>query len=119
MPRLSEVWKYAVRENDLNYAICCLCKEYTRISTHNGSTSTLRRHLILKHNLKELILSSSKNKRAKFSIDPIRKQQLHNLSIDCIIRDSRIFNDLQKPGIKRLLQEIIPGKLAKLAAQDH
>ncbi|CAF5228710.1 unnamed protein product, partial [Rotaria magnacalcarata] len=84
-----------------------------RISTNNGSTSTLRRHLILKHKLKDLILPNIKTKRSTLSMDPIRKQQLHNLSVDCIVRDSRTFNDFEKPGIKRLLQEFIPGKLSK------
>ncbi|CAM4822508.1 unnamed protein product [Rotaria magnacalcarata] len=109
LSRISEVWKYAIREDDPNYATCCLCKEYKRISTNNGSTSTLRRHLILKHKLKDLILPNIKTKRSTLSMDPIRKQQLHNLSVDCIVRDSRTFNDFEKPGIKRLLQEFIPG----------
>ncbi|CAM2728392.1 unnamed protein product [Rotaria socialis] len=54
----SNVWKYAVRDSNPNFAICSLCKEHRRISTNNGSTSTLRKHLIIKHNLKELTLST-------------------------------------------------------------
>ncbi|CAF1261123.1 unnamed protein product [Rotaria magnacalcarata] len=109
LSRSSEVWKYAVRGHNSNYATCCLCDDHTRISTNNGSTSTLRRHLILKHNKHELVLPTAKRRRAQSSIDRIRKQQLHNLSIGCIIRDSRTFNDLTKPGIRRLLQEVVPG----------
>ncbi|CAM4898820.1 unnamed protein product [Rotaria socialis] len=104
----SNVWKYAVRDSNPNFAICSLCKEHRRISTNNGSTSTLRKHLIIKHNLKELTLSTGKISNVRDQIDPIRKQQLRKLAIDCIIRDSRTFNDFQKSGIKRLLHELVP-----------
>ncbi|CAF0831868.1 unnamed protein product [Didymodactylos carnosus] len=37
----SSVWQYAIRINNSNYATCCLCTDGKRISTNNGSTSTL------------------------------------------------------------------------------
>jgi hypothetical protein len=88
-----------------------LCPDNKRISTSNGSTSTLRRHLILHHDKHELILSSKKRKHTQSTFSEIKKQELHNLIINCFIRDGRTFNDFEKPGAKKLLQELVPGKI--------
>ncbi|CAF3993413.1 unnamed protein product [Rotaria sordida] len=45
----SQVWQYTIRCPNSNFSICCLCPNDKKISTNNGSTSTLRRHLITKH----------------------------------------------------------------------
>ncbi|CAF2097932.1 unnamed protein product [Rotaria magnacalcarata] len=101
--RSSNVWQYVVRQPNSNYAICSLCTDKKRISANNGSTSTLRQHLILKHNIRELILPNRPEKRthSSSSINISRKQQLHELLIRCIILDGRTFNDLHKPGLKQ------------------
>lgn len=107
----SKVWQYAIRDKNINFATCRLCSDNKRISTNNGSTSTLRRHLILKHNKYELILPASKRKNSKPSpVDNIKKQELDHLVICCIIRDGRTFNDFEKFGIKKLFQQLVPGK---------
>jgi hypothetical protein len=107
----SQVWKYAIRCPNSNYATCCLCPDNKQISTNNGSTSTLRKHLISKHNIHELVLSDDKRRSTKSSLISIKKKQaLHGLFIDCIIMDGRTFNDLHKPGMKKILQELIPGR---------
>lgn len=106
----SKVWQYAIRCPDSNYSICCLCSDNKKISTNNGSTSTLRKHLISKHNIHELTLPIEKRKSAKMFININRKRELHALSINCIIKDGRTFNDLNKPGIRKLLQELLPGR---------
>jgi hypothetical protein len=106
----SKVWKYATRCPNSNYSICLLCPDNKKISTNNGSTSTLRKHLISKHQVHELILSRDKRKLVVPSINNKQSQQLHELFIKCIIRDGRTFNDLQKPGMKTVLQQIIPGE---------
>jgi len=105
----SQVWQYAVRCPDSNFSRCCLCPDNKKISTNNGSTSTLRKHLIAKHQLHELALPNSKRKSIPSSISNNKKQHLHDLFINCIIRDGRTFNDFEKPGMKKILQEIIPG----------
>ncbi|CAF1065406.1 unnamed protein product [Rotaria magnacalcarata] len=81
--RSSNVWQYVVRQPNSNYAICSLCTDKKRISANNGSTSTLRQHLILKHNIRELILPNRPEKRthSSSSINISRKQQLHELLI--------------------------------------
>jgi hypothetical protein len=105
----SEVWQYAIRCPNSEFSICCLCPNDKKISTNNGSTSTLRKHLITKHQLYQLALPNNKRKRSGPSIDNNKKQHLHDLFTKCIIRDGRTFNDLQKPGLKKILQELIPG----------
>ncbi|CAF3945505.1 unnamed protein product [Rotaria sp. Silwood1] len=107
--RASQVWRYAVRHADPNYAVCCLCKDNKRISTNNGSTSTLRKHLIFKHNMRELILPHQQRKCKYSSTNITNKKQLHELLISCVIRDGRTFNDFQKSGFKKVLQELVPG----------
>ncbi|CAF3826359.1 unnamed protein product [Rotaria sp. Silwood1] len=109
MPHTSLVWQYAIRCPNSNYSTCCLCPDNKQISTHNGSTSTLRKHLIAKHHIYELALPNSKRTSTASSISVNRKKELHNLAIVCIIRDGRTFSDLQKPGMKKFLQELIPG----------
>jgi len=107
----SAVWQYAVRDDDNpNYAICSLCPNNKRISTNNGSTTTLRKHLILKHDKHNLILTNNKRKRTKVLLNPIKKHELHHMFMNCIIRDGRTFNDFEKVGIKKLLQALVPGK---------
>ncbi|CAF5063478.1 unnamed protein product, partial [Rotaria sp. Silwood1] len=104
----SAVWQYAVRDDNRNYATCCLCPDNKRISTNNGSPTTLRKHLIVKHNKLDLILPNNKRKRNKTLFNPIKKQQLHHMLINCIIRDGRTFNDFEKAGIKKILQVLVP-----------
>ena len=38
------------------------------------------------------------------------KQRLNALVYKCIIEDGRTFDDLRKPGISHLLEEIVSGK---------
>jgi thioredoxin-related protein len=105
----SQVWQYAIRCPNSNFSTCCLCPNNKKISTNNGSTSTLRKHLIAKHQLYELAVPNNKRKRIASSIDNNKRQQLHDLFSKCIIRDGRTFNDFQKSGLKKILQELIPG----------
>jgi hypothetical protein len=108
--RLSLVWQYATRTDDPNYATCNLCSNNKRISTNNGSTSTLRQHLITKHGKTDLMVVNGKKKISSEPISITRKQQLHDLLINCIVIDSRTFNEYEKPGIRKVLEEAFPGK---------
>ena len=110
MVQSSQVWQYANRCPGTSYATCCLCPDNKRISTNNGSTSTLRKHLISKHQLHDLELPPAKRKATVSSMTDEKKKHLHGLFIKCIVRDGRTFNDFQKPGMKKLLEELIPGK---------
>ena len=105
----SQVWQHAERCPNSNYSICLLCPDNKKISANNGSTSTLRKHLISKHQVHELALPNNKRKRIIASMDIKKTHQLNELFIKCVVRDGRTFNDLQKPGMKYVLQQIIPG----------
>ena len=37
------------------------------------------------------------------------KRKFHELVYKCIVQDGRTFGDLRKPGMRRLLDEILPG----------
>ncbi|CAF1538917.1 unnamed protein product, partial [Didymodactylos carnosus] len=101
----SNVWSHATRAQDGKTAVCNICNK--RIKTNCGSTSTLRIHLIKKHDKIELQLP--KNQAIKCSLTPQEKSKLHKLSFQCIIQDGRPFNDLTKPGISKLINAIVPG----------
>ncbi|CAF1096355.1 unnamed protein product [Adineta steineri] len=105
----SKIWDYAIRIPQSNYSICNLCPDERQISTNNGSTSSLRNHLINKHDIHALKLPIEKKKKInQCLVDPQRKSKLHKLLINCVIKDGRTFNDLQKPGMKNVLQELLP-----------
>lgn len=42
-------------------------------------------------------------------MDPDRRRQLQNASVECIVTDGRAFDDLNKPGITRLFNLLLPG----------
>ncbi|KAF9412010.1 hypothetical protein HW555_009365 [Spodoptera exigua] len=48
--KLSSVWQYYSRSSDKNYAQCKLCKNV--LSCGGGTTSSLRKHLSSKHDIK-------------------------------------------------------------------
>jgi hypothetical protein len=111
--RSSLVWRYATRCSDPRFATCDLCPSKRRISTNNGSTSTLRQHLISKHGKGELTLPGDKKRSTATAFDPERKRRLHDLLINCIIRDSRTFGDFEKPGMKQVLKLAFPGRFSE------
>ncbi|CAF4825681.1 unnamed protein product [Rotaria sp. Silwood1] len=102
----SRVWLYAKKSDDGQEAACLLC-DYT-CSCRSHSTSTIRQHLIIKHNKLDLILKSS-SVLAKFKISEGLKNELHQLCYYAIIKDGRPFNDLNKIGITALINKLCPG----------
>ena len=42
-------------------------------------------------------------------LSPDKKRKLQQLAINAIIEDGRSFNDLNKPGIKRLFNNLLDG----------
>lgn len=109
LSRRSTVWQYAIRNTNKNFATCNLCDDKKQISTNNGSTSTLRKHLILVHNLHHLALPSKKKENSTSTITLNRKRELDSLLINCIIKDGRTFGDFYKLGLKKILHELVPG----------
>ncbi|CAF1207762.1 unnamed protein product [Rotaria sordida] len=102
----SKVWLYAKKSDDGQEASCLLC-DYT-CSCQSHSTSTIRQHLIIKHNKLDLILKSS-SVLAKVKISEALKNELHQLCYYAIIKDGRPFNDLNKMGIIALINKLCPG----------
>ena len=88
----------------------CICKLYIElllcfeiIGISSGSDSNLRTHLAYKHDMLD-VLTKSQLKRFKSSSEVFNKKKipldeklkLHEEVVDCIINDSRTFNDLKK-----------------------
>lgn len=101
----SQVWKYAVRNDDNVTATCKICNNI--VKTKNWSTTGLRKHLTQVH---QIPLEISKSKTEKSKISNSLKKELHTLAINAIIQDSRSFDDLRRPGILNFLRKAIPGK---------
>ncbi len=74
-----------------------------KCSCNSHSTSTIRQHLISKHNKTDLIIQSTSTSTYKTAISQALKNELHQLCYIAIIKDSRSFSDLNKHGIKALL----------------
>ena len=107
----SNVWRYA-RKLSPNEAQCLKCK--IKVRTNHGATTTLRKHLIIKHHLVELSSRLSSRKINKHSINHEKKRRLDHLANLAIFEDGRSFGDFRKSGIKRFLDEAIPGNLVHL-----
>ena len=102
---ISKVWSYAKKSDDGRKALCLLC-DFT-CSCDDHSTSTIRRHLISKHNKTDLVKEPSSSTEVTVS-EGLRKQ-LHQLCYYAIIKDSRPFSDFSKIGIKALFEKLCPG----------
>jgi hypothetical protein len=60
------------------------------------------------HGWTEYLHPSQLKQKSKRPIDHNLKQELDILAIQCIAEDGRSFGDLNKPGIKKFLQKIMP-----------
>jgi BED zinc finger len=109
----SNVWTYAHRHpTDHGWAVCQLCPSSPipkRISTKGGATSTLRKHLVKKHNKIDLLLTSEGGEPVE-RMSSTKRNRLHQLLINAIIIDGRCFGDFRKSGFSRFLADAIPGE---------
>jgi len=102
----SDVWKYAKKLNDGTTAKCNICDFTCVMSAH--STSSIRYHLIRKHQKQDLVIDSSSSNKPKISEE--FKRELHALCYNAIVVDHRTFNDLRKNGIMAIFNKLCPGK---------
>jgi len=51
--------------------------------------------------------NATKKERTKY--DPSKLAELDEAVVDCIIEDSRPFGDFSKPGLKKFINNAIPG----------
>ncbi|CAF1545416.1 unnamed protein product [Adineta ricciae] len=104
---VSNVWLYATKSEDGKTATCGICGFTCTTASH--STSTIRYHLIRRHNKVELIINSEPVSVEKSAISNRFKQELHNLCYNAIVMDHRPFNDLRKRGISLIFDKLCPG----------
>ena len=108
----SDVWQHFERCNNAGSltAKCLLCQ--TQLLTPNYGTSTLRRHLIQRHGLKEFAPSDEPPAPVVHAnLSRSEKKKLDYLATNAIIQDARAFGDLQKPGIQKFINALLPGKI--------
>jgi hypothetical protein len=90
---------------------CESCKKNVPMAYR--SDANLRSHLANHHNMPEVLLPSQirrKNGESfKGKLPYGEKRKLDYELINCIIKDSRTFNDFNKPGMRRFLNAIKPG----------
>ena len=108
----SDVWKYAKKSDDGKLALCQLCSYSCSMASH--STSTIRYHLIYKHDKQDLLIDSSPSS-AKPSVSERFKREIHALCYNAIVIDHRPFNDLRKKGIMAIFNKLCPGTFSDTA----
>ena len=104
----TSVWQFATRGADNTHATCRLCNK--QITTTNGSTTSMRRHLVQSHDRDDLILMPTSRGKNSPRIAAGLKDKLHKLSIEAIIKDSLPFDSFTKSGLAKLLEEAVPGR---------
>jgi hypothetical protein len=105
----SNVWMYA-KKISAERAQCIKCKAI--IKTLHGGTTTLRKHLIMKHKLTHLSLpTTSRANKNENSISGEQKARLDYLANVATYEDGRPFTDFRKSGIRKFLAEAIPGNI--------
>jgi hypothetical protein len=105
----SAVWDYAVKLPD-GQAKCLRCNR--QVSCKGHSTTGLRRHLhrCLNSSLFAPTTGGTNSRGSKrLSMTDDAKRKFHELIYKCIVQDGRTFGDMRKPGMRRLLEGILPG----------
>lgn len=104
----SSVWKYATKVSS-DVGQCNVCSK--TIKTTTGGTTTLRKHLLRKHNITDVAhRPESSRKTINKTISKQRKARLDQLVKIAIFEDGRTFGDFRKSGIMKFISEAIPGK---------
>ena len=107
----SDVWNYFERciSTASLKAKCLLCQH--ELSTPNYGTSSLKRHLEQIHGMKQFASADTPSlSTISIKLSKSEKKKLDLLAVNAIIQDARGYGDFQKPGIKKLINALKPGK---------
>lgn len=108
----SDVWQYFERVADSHplKAKCKTCSE--QLSTPNYGTSSLKRHLLQRHNLQQFASNKVSGRHTTpIRLSKVEKKRLDDLAVKAIIKDSRAFGDFHKSGLKSFIDALKPGKI--------
>jgi hypothetical protein len=89
---------------------CSLCNSDVKMS--KGSDSNLRTHLASIHGMETVLTTGQLKKTSITDASPVSRTEklfLDDKLLECVVRDSRTFNDFSKPGMRRFLNAIKPG----------
>ncbi|CAF1296179.1 unnamed protein product [Rotaria sordida] len=105
----SDVWQYFERCTSTGplKARCLLCQH--ELSTPNYGTSTLKRHLVQVHGIKQFDSADAPSfSTTSIKLSKSEKKALDLLAVNAIIQDGRGYGDFQKTGIKKLIDALKP-----------
>lgn len=108
----SDVWQHFERVTDVFplKAKCKTCSE--ELATPNYGTTSLKRHLVQRHNLHQFASNKVSSRQAtSTNLSKAEKKRLDELAVEAVIKDSRAFGDFHKSGIKKFIDALKPGKI--------
>ena len=103
----NNLWTYMIKQEG-GKAKCKICN--VLLSRKNGATSGLRKHLDRIHQIKPPENTTGKPRSGSYRVSVDQKKKLDTLIISCIVEDGRSFNDMRKPGIMKLFNQMAPGE---------
>ena len=103
----SSVWKHATKITP-EMARCNECGK--TMKTVNGSTSSLRKHLLAQHSLVPPPPRRAVVRKKNNSLSNERKSRLDHLLKLATFEDGRSFGDFRKSGMSKFLAEAVPGE---------
>jgi hypothetical protein len=103
----SSVWRYATKVTT-ETARCNECGAI--IKTIQGSTSSLRKHILHRHNVVQSNSRKSSSLAKNSSISREKKSRLDHLLKLAAFEDGRSFGDFRKSGIMKFFAEALPGQ---------
>ena len=103
----SSVWKHATKITP-DTARCNECGK--TMKTVNGSTSSLRKHLLAQHSLVPPPPRRAVARNKTTSLSNEKKSRLDHLLKLATFEDGRSFGDFRKSGMSKFLTEAVPGE---------
>ena len=103
----SSVWTHATKITP-ETARCNKCGK--TMKTVNGSTSSLRKHLLVQHSLVPSPPRKAGARKKTTSLSNEKKSRLDHLLKLATFEDGRSFGDFRKSGMSKFLAEAVPGE---------
>ncbi|CAF1462295.1 unnamed protein product [Adineta ricciae] len=100
----SAVHEYAEKFSPNEYQ-CKICAKIIRCTV--DTNSNIRRHLALNHGKVQLACKSHRSSRMTISLE--KRKRFDEAALNCIITDTRCWNDFKRPGMASFLSIVVPG----------
>ena len=110
-PITEDLFVQKINENGELVYFCLKCDDKASPIKSNTGDGNLRKHLWHVHHDPDYLYPSQYKRLVKNSVQsitPARKKELDEAIVNCIIQDSRTFNDFSKPGMREFLNKVVP-----------